>query len=789
MPAESLATLVFSNGRWLLPAAGLVALAAVVLALGYRRTRHQLPPAIRRWSFGLKLAGFILLALCLLQPEWVSERAEPGANLVAVLVDNSRSLDIRDDGSSRTRAEELRDALTEAEDDGDSWLKKIAEDFTVRRYRFDSSLTRATDFTAVPFDGEATSLHGALDAIAKRYDGRPLAAIVVLTDGNETRLPDPAPDLANLPPVYPVVIGDDAPGRDLSIDDLTVTQTVFEDAPVTLQIAVRARGYKDEALVLRLLDKDGIEAVASERFVASGDFRHSIRFLHRPTTPGLGFHRLALGPEMPADPEQPEATLANNERFVAVNRGRGPYRVLYVCGRPNWEYKFLHRALADDPEIEMPALVRIAKREPKFSWRGRDGESSNPLFRGFRGLDGEEQRYDEPVLKALNVRDDGKELRNGFPRDAEACFVYDAIIVDDLEAEFFTTDQMDLLQEFVSRRGGGFLMLGGMESFAHGNYRATPVGAMLPVHLEKPSDRAPAGPLRFDLSREGWLEPWARLRENRSAEESRLNTLPPTRSLNLVQALKPGASLVATAFDGTTRWPALATQRYGDGRAAAFLVGDAWRWGFKDPALRPDADKAWRQIIRWLVADVPRRVTLTFESDPDATTAGVARLQARVLDPAFRPLNDAKVVLTLTAPTGDPVTITPRLSDTQPGVYEASFIPQDRSHGWFRAEATALDGEGQIIETVEEGWTPNLAAEEFRRLEPNRDLLARLAAQSGGEVYAAADLDKLARKLPTSDVPVTRTLTRSLWHTPLVFILALGCFGAEWILRRARGLA
>ena len=163
MPAEFLATLVFSNGRWLLPAAGLVALATLVLALGYRRTRHQLPPAIRRWSFGLKLAGFILLALCLLQPEWVSERAEPGANLVAVLVDNSRSLDIRDDGSSRTRAEELRDALTEAEDDGDSWLKKIAEDFTVRRYRFDSSLTRATDFAAVPFDGEATSLHGALD--------------------------------------------------------------------------------------------------------------------------------------------------------------------------------------------------------------------------------------------------------------------------------------------------------------------------------------------------------------------------------------------------------------------------------------------------------------------------------------------------------------------------------------------------------------------------------------------------------------------------------------------------
>ncbi len=789
MPAPFLAALVFSNGRWLLPAAGLVMLAALVLALGYHRTRHQLPPHVRSWSFGLKLTGFILLALCLLQPEWVSERAEPGANLVAVLVDNSRSLDVRDNDESRTRAEALREDLTEAEE-GDSWLKTIEEDFTLRRYRFDSSLTRATDFASVPFDGEASSLHGALDSLAKRYDGRPLAAIVVLTDGNETRLPDPAPDLAHLPPVYPVVIGDEAPARDLAIEDLTVTQTVFEDAPVTLQVAVRARGFKNEAVVLKLLDKDGAETVASERFVAtSDDFSHSLRFLHRPTTPGLTFYRLSLGPENAADPKKPEATLANNERFVSVNRGRGPYRVLYVCGRPNWEYKFLHRALAEDPEIEMPALVRIAKREPKFSWRGRDGESSNPLFRGFRGLDGEEQRYDEPVLKALNVRDDGKELRNGFPRDAENLFLYDALLVDDLEAEFFTTDQMDLIQEFVSRRGGGFLMLGGMESFAHGNYRNTPIGAFLPVHLEKPTEQAPAGPLRFDLSREGWLEPWARLRENRSAEEARLNILPPTRSLNLVSALKPGASLVGTLFDGRTRWPALATQRYGDGRAAAFLVGDAWRWGFKDPAQRPDADKAWRQIIRWLVADVPRRVSLKFESDPQAAAAGVARLQARILDPTFRPLNDAKVLLTLTGPSGDPVTVSPRLSDTQPGVYEASFVPQDRTEGWFRAEVTAIDAEGKIIETAEEGWTPNLAADEFRRLEPNRDLLARLAAQTGGEVYAVDDLDKLARKLPESDVPVTRTLTRSLWHTPFVFILALGCFGAEWVLRRSRGLA
>eukprot|EP01035_Chromulina_nebulosa_P011409 gene11409-15257_t len=99
----------------------------------------------------------------------------------------------------------------------------------------------------------------------------------------------------------------------------------------------------------------------------------------------------------------------------------------------------------------------MAKREPKFDFRGRAGETSNPLFRGFGNQSAEEvQRYDQPVLMRLNTRDE-VELRAGFPRTPEDLFGYHAVIVDDLEAEFFAPDQAQLLQKFVSERGGGFL--------------------------------------------------------------------------------------------------------------------------------------------------------------------------------------------------------------------------------------------------------------------------------------------------------------------------------------------
>ena len=82
-----------------------------------------------------------------------------------------------------------------------------------------------------------------------------------------------------------------------------------------------------------------------------------------------------------------EATLANNERTIVVDRGKGPYRILYVAGRPNWEFKFLKRAVEEDEQVQLVGLLRVAKREPKYDWRGHTGETSNPLYRGFDDKD------------------------------------------------------------------------------------------------------------------------------------------------------------------------------------------------------------------------------------------------------------------------------------------------------------------------------------------------------------------------------------------------------------------
>jgi hypothetical protein len=99
------------------------------------------------------------------------------------------------------------------------------------------------------------------------------------------------------------------------------------------------------------------------------------------------------------------------------------------------------------------------------------------------------------------------------------------------------------------------------------------------------------------------------------------------------------------------------------------------------------------------------------------------------------------------------------------------------------------NADGLEVGRAQTGWSADPAAEEFRSLRPNRALLEQLARQTGGEVVAADKLAAFVDKLPSRNAPITESVTTPLWHQPLVFLLALACFAAEWGLRRWKGMA
>ncbi|MFO0918083.1 MAG: glutamine amidotransferase [Planctomycetaceae bacterium] len=777
-----LAGLVFGGSQWQWVAATIVAVAALLVWRGAAVYRNG--PRGSYLPLVFKLAAMLLLAFCLTEPLWSSMRTRPGENLFVVLADNSASLQIRDADAATPRSEALRTLLT---DRGLGWQPLLEQEFDVRRFAASSRLESMTDFQSLEFTEPETSLHHALGQLSQRFLQRPVAGVLLFTDGIFTDQRNSSWNQDSLPPVYPVVIGRPERLIDIALGAPAVSTTAFEDAPVTITAEVHHTGCAGRAVTAQIMD-DQQQVVKEETLRLPEEGRGtSLRFQIRPVQPGLSFYTLRVQPDVAADaPPLEEATLANNERKIVVDRGGGPYRILYVSGRPNWEFKFLNRALETDEQVKLTGLIRIAKREPKFDWRGRAGETSNPLFRGFDGVDAETEHFDQPVIVRLNTQD-AQELRSGFPKTAEELFPFHAVVIDDLEAEFFTTVQFELLERFVSERGGSLLMLGGMESFAQGGYRRTPLARVLPVSLEE-SSPSPVRRWRLDLTRDGWLQPWARLRSTEADEQTRLKAWPTFHTLNRVGREKPGASVIAEVQDPQgNKLPAVVAQRFGEGRCAAVLVGDFWRAQLErtdDERKQDDLGKAWRQLVRWLIADVPERTSIKLE--PVQDDRAVVRLEIRPKTLDFQPQDNASIEVTATMPDGLPLRLSAEPSLAEAGLYEALLAV--KKPGPYRVAVKVTDSEGKVAGEGATGWVHDPLAEEFRRVTPDREWLTELAQQTGGRVVAADDLRSFVSELTRRPDLVTETTTSPLWQHPLMLtLIALGLCG-EWGLRRWRGL-
>jgi hypothetical protein len=333
-------------------------------------------------------------------------------------------------------------------------------------------------------------------------------------------------------------------------------------------------------------------------------------------------------------------------------------------------------------------------------------------------------------------------------------------------------------------------MLGGPDSLSAGRYARTPVGNLLPVYVDQDVSKDAGGErqYRLALTREGWLQPWVRLRKTEPEERDRLSSMTAFRFLTPIASIKPAATVLAEVVDEAGEsYPALVAQRFGRGRSAALLIGDFWRWSMRrQNDLDSDQEKSWRQTVRWLVADVPRRVEVNVLPQDDSEI-GEVTLEVRVRDAEYLPLDNAQVAVNVTTPDGKSLSLDAEPIDSEAGAYRASHVP--RLPGTYRAMIEVKAPDGSPVGEREAGWVAQPAADEFKTLAPNRAALEEIAAKTGGEVIAVENLDKFVASLPTRKAPITEPWIRPAWQHPLFYLAILGCLVGEWGLRRWKGLA
>ncbi len=812
--SDLLPEIVFARSQWIPWALGFAVVLLLVSMLSYRGSAMPLRWRLLAWT--LRLAGIGLLLFCWLEPMASVERPKPQANTLAVLVDNSGSMrplvdqpDISDLNPNRPLDATIASFRQVLSDDA-AWVLKATEDFRVRKYLFDTSASPIDSFQDWNGTGLSSSIHQALRGIEDRYRGQPLAGIVLLSDGRST---DAASATAAINaaaalqiPVFPVRLERNAAFRDLRIEKVSVLQSEFETAPIAITATVSHTGYDGTDAKIELIDASGALLETQTLRLGPEESPKSAVFRFRPESSGVSAYSLVVRSttdtswstsQLLSNPElrsPAEITLGNNRRFQVVDRGMGPYRILYLAGRPNWEYKFLRRALDEDAELSLTSLVRIAKKEMKFSFRNSKMESTNPLFSGFEDISEEEkEQYDEPVFARLGVQSEG-ELKQGFPKDAGELFEFHAIIIDDLEHEFLTLDQQQLLRQFVAVRGGALVVLGGQESMRGKGFRDSILGQLLPVYGDaKPIEVAiPAGidfsteSLRFQLTRDGWLQSFLRLSDNESAERKRLEEMPGFQVWNDTSQLKPGASVLVEGeqADGT-KIPLLVSQRFGRGRTSAMMLGDFWRWGlkFEGEGTSP-LFQAWRQIMRAMIADVPRSIQIRPSIDPSNPRS--ANIAISVAGPDFESVDNAIVSLEFRGPGMEAMPVVAQPSETKVGEYESSWIMN--APGVYSVTANVRAADGSLLGTQTSGWVHEPSATEYARLGIDDAFLNRIAEESGGRVLDIDQLDQLGGLIPMEKVPIREVRVFPFWHSPWILCIAISCIALEWLLRRRYGL-
>jgi uncharacterized membrane protein len=468
--------------------------------------------------------------------------------------------------------------------------------------------------------------------------------------------------------------------------------------------------------------------------------------------------------QIAAAPLPGEENTANNTVTRLVNAGSDARRILYMEGEPRWEYKFIRQAEEDDRMVQIASIDRT---------------SENKLYR--QGLS------------------DPKELADGFPSRAEDLFAYQGLIIGSVEAGYFTAGQQELIREFVDRRGGGLLLLGGQFALADGGWNASNLTELMPTILptqagtfhREQDPKNGTSHTTAELAPVGMDSIITRLVDDPVANAAKWKKLPYLMDYEDPGTPKPGAAVLADMItpEGRTL-PLLITESFGRGRTAIMATGGSWRWQMSSPLGDTAHDLFWQQLLRWLVSDTPGHVAASVPAQI-LLDNGAMTLTAEVRDQQYNPAPDAKVEAHILGPSGVNALVEMTPTPDSPGQFQAAWSAPKT--GAYLTEVTAQRADpstGTVKELGRDVLTfqrMDGVAESFHT-EQNRELLERLATQTGGQYWKPADLGKLAGAIPFSEAGVTMRETKDLWNLPLVFLVLLLLRFSEWWLRRKWGI-
>ncbi len=350
---------VFTQGRFVLLSGWpvwllllLIAAAAGGLALLIRIRLREAAPKLRNWRvwliWSMQSVLVALLLLLLWQPAMTVGELSSQQNIIAVVVDDSRSMAIADsDGKPRETA-----ALTAL---NGGLLDGLRKRFQTRVYRLGHDLKQVDSLAGFAPADSSTHIGDSLQQLTAETSDLPVGAVVLLSDGGENTagLGGSGVGLTVLQslrnrrlPVHTVGFGLEAHQHDLEIEDVTVASSAVANTRMAATLSLTQYGYAGQKAVLTVHSGDRALVSREITLAPDGQIQNELLFF---SAGAAGAKSLTFGVE----PLAGEENLANNAMTRPVLVSDAKRRILYIEGEPRWEYKFIRRAAEDDPTEQL----------------------------------------------------------------------------------------------------------------------------------------------------------------------------------------------------------------------------------------------------------------------------------------------------------------------------------------------------------------------------------------------------------------------------------------------------
>jgi len=732
-----------------------------------------------RWLMGLRLAALAVLVWILIEPTWVRTVArEPQQELVVVL-DDSASMGLVDEGEEASRIEIGLEAL-----ESSSALAELKGPLRVRSVRAARSVRGEGESGGAGWR-ESTDLAAALETVLEQVAPDELAGVLLVSDGRHNR-PSRVEDVARRfgvldAPVGVVAMGGDDPPRDAAVLSVAAPQAVHLGDRMRVRSELKFDGYQGETAVVRLV-RDG--EVLDEREVPIPQPRHreELSFSEIPEEGGVGGFRIEIAGL------EGERFADNNSWEFETSITDARTNVLLLDRHPRWEFRYLRNLFhGRDKSIHLQWVLRQPDR-----------------------IAGQEVR---PVA-ASAARPFGEAQATELPASEEEWRKFDVIILGDLEPGALSEEQWRIVSRCVNERGALLVMIAGPESMPHA-LDAEAARSLVPVELEwgRQTYYAAGGEaFRVALSGAGEGHPVTQQVGGRQANAALWRQLPELRWRHPVESLKEGAEVLLVAADpgaGVRRDPVgldaaleelaerrrreaeralLVTRQSGRGKVALWLSDRSWRW--REGSGDVYHHRFWGNLMRWGAGPMLRAGGERARSGTDQlayTPDDPVRIRARLRDERMNPLEIDGVQAEVRREGRVVATVPLERVEDSAGLYEGEAGPFDEA-GRYEVRLLGVDGRADDAGRPRFRVVGSKGPVELSDTTRNLPLLQTIADLSGGRVVEAAAIDELASLFLGEREDREEIRETSLWDRAWVIGLFALLLGSEWVIRRGAGL-